>query len=175
MLTPAPPSGLWVPAAPKNSVTAPLTVRTWIGADPGGHSIAFALLAHLPARWRDATPADIRRRMMAFALAAGLRTPDQSLADLGTCLAVRDDSAHLRLLRIGQCLTLPTHEHWRRLLLTRPEVALVVGLAPLDVHAAEDEGDRYIDRCLHQGDLMVGRVHAECLAGGAAAGQGLTR
>ncbi|NUR01823.1 MAG: hypothetical protein HOY79_36420 [Streptomyces sp.] len=113
--------------------------------------------------------------MRAFALAAGLRAPDQPLADLGACLMVRDESAHLRLPRIGQGLALPTHEHWRQLLRTRPEVALVIGLAPLDVHAAEDEGDRYLDRCLHHGDLMVGRVHAECVAGQAAAGQELTK
>nr|WSZ97290.1 hypothetical protein OH820_17940 [Streptomyces sp. NBC_00857] len=174
MLTPARPSGLWVPEAPKISLKTPLTTRTWIGADPSGHAIGFALLAHPPARWRDATPADIHRRMRALACAAGLRTPDQPLADLGTCLTVRDGSVHLRLSRIHQGLALPAHAHWKELLLTRPEVALVIGLAPLDVHAAAEEADRYLDHCLHNGDLMLGRVHAERLAVGATAGRELT-
>ncbi|MFF4573127.1 hypothetical protein [Streptomyces sp. NPDC001410] len=112
--------------------------------------------------------------MRALAFASGLRTPEQPLADLGTCLTVRHGAVHLRLVRISKGLSLPAHEHWKRLLRTRPEVALVIGLAPLDVQAAAEEADRYIDRCLHNGDLMVGRVHAERLAEDARAGRGLT-
>jgi len=171
VLTLAHPSGLWVPEAARADIKAPLTIRTWIGADPRGQEIGFVLLAHPPVPSQDAAPADIHRRMRALAFAAGLRTPDQPLADLGTCLTARDGSVRLQLVRINKWLSLPTHEHWRRLLLVRAEAALVIGLIPLDVHAAAEEADRYLDRCLHTGDLMVGRVHAERVAGDATAGQ----
>ncbi|QOV38131.1 hypothetical protein IM697_06980 [Streptomyces ferrugineus] len=174
MLTPSRPSGLWVPEASRADIKAPLTIRTWIGADPRGQGIGFVLLAHPPMTSHDAACADIHRRMRALAFAAGLRTPDQSVADLGTCLTAQDGAVCLRLVRINKWLSLPTHEHWRRLLLMRPEAALVIGLAPLDVHAAGEEADRYLDGCLHDGELMVGRVHAERVTGDATAGQTLT-
>ncbi|MER8068366.1 hypothetical protein ABTZ59_08725 [Streptomyces sp. NPDC094034] len=113
--------------------------------------------------------------MRALAFAAGLRTPDRPLADLGTCLTAWEGAVRLRLVRINKWLSLPTHECWRRLLLTRLEAALVIGLVPLDVQAAAEEADRYLDRCLHHGDLMVGRVHAECVVGETVAGQELAK
>ncbi|MER5184795.1 hypothetical protein ABT009_42010 [Streptomyces sp. NPDC002896] len=146
---------------PRISINVPLTVRTWIGADSGGYAIGFALLAHPPAHWLDAAPADVNHRMRALAFAAGLRPPDQPVADLGTCLTVRGGCVRLRFERLHQGLTLPAHEHWKRLLLTRPEVALVVGLAPLAADATAEEANRYLEHGVRNGYLMLGRVHAE--------------
>lgn len=63
--------------------------------------------------------------------------------------------------RIRQCLAPPAHENWKRLLLTRPEIALIIGLAPLDVSVTAEEASRYLDNGLTNGYLMLGCVHAE--------------
>jgi hypothetical protein len=136
-----------------------LTVRTWIGADPGGYAIGFVLMAHPPARWPTHTLADIEHKMRGFASALGLRPPDQPVTDLGTCLTVHAGTVRLRPRGVRQEITLPAHAHWMRLLLTRPEVAVVVGLAPLELHATTEEVERYLDDGLRAGRLLLGRAH----------------
>ncbi|MEU5437687.1 hypothetical protein AB0G73_30525 [Streptomyces sp. NPDC020719] len=135
-----------------------LIARTWIGADPGGSPIGFVLLAHPPARWPTDTFADVERKMWGFAAALGLRPPDQPVAELGACVTVTTGPVILSLARIRRKITLPAHARWQRLLLTRPEAAVVVGLVPLGLDATAEQVDRYLDDALRTGRLLLGRA-----------------
>ncbi|MET7713319.1 hypothetical protein [Streptomyces sp. NPDC005407] len=147
------------PVTQQRLFPASLTVRTWIGADPGGYAIGFVLMAHPPAHWPADTLVGVDRKMRGFASALGLRPPDQPVMDLGSCLTVHAGAVRLCPRGVRQEIALPAHARWMRLLLTRPEVAVVVGLAPLELHATAEEVERYLDDGLHTGRLLLGRAH----------------
>jgi hypothetical protein len=136
---------------------ASLSAFTWVGLDPAEAAVGIVLVTHAPVRSAEGTGRSVEQRMLAFAAALGMGSPDEPMPDLGPCLSIHPGSRVV--LRPEGCrygLRPPVHPRWVRLLLQRLDVAVVVGLDPLARTSSMADIHRYLDHRSKAGRLLFG-------------------
>lgn len=141
---------------------ASLSAFTWIGRDPADAPVGMVLVAHAPVRGAEGTGRNVEQRMRAFAAGLGMGNSDEAVPDLGPCLSVHPGSlVVLRPQEARYGLRLPAHPRWVRSLLSRPDVAVLVGLDLLARTSSMSDVDGYLDRGLEAGRLFFGTASVE--------------
>lgn len=140
---------------------ASLSAFTWVGLDPVESQVGMVLVAHAPVRSAEGTGRTFDQRMRAFASALGMGSSDEPLPNLGACLSVGPGPrVVLRPEGARYGLQLPVHPRWVRLLLERPNVAVVVGLDPIARTSAMADINNYLDKGMDAGRLFFGTASA---------------